>query len=1129
MRRATCGIIVINIQTVTTQAHQLQREFFPTRCIYYFVGCLVLSCATLGMSTASLAHAEELLFDSSASSTEYTQNVLGGYQIWNSGGVSCNEVPDWTISRMLVTLKRAPTPVFGFTFGAQIVHGGGMGVYNGANTQIAQQTYSTTSTSFAEYEFTWSSPQNLRALCTARGAATPIAIGYIRSSGSGVSRTKTSIDSHSGNFHDAGGESPTFDFALKLFGPSPAIPTVTLTADPPQVDEGATSTLSWSTQNATTCTASQGWSGVKAMSGSEVVTISATTSYVLDCFGAGSAVSATTTIVALPSGCTVNCFSNVLFLPGIESSRLYRPDYAGGTNRLWEPGNEEDVRDLFLNEAGDSMRDDIYAKEGDVLDEIPISGSNIYKSFLLDLESWKSTEGVIADYGVVAYDWRLSLEDILGYGNIIDDRLYYSGVHRATSTPYILQELRRLAATSRSGKVTIVAHSNGGLVAKALLKQLEDLQDPLLEKIDTVILVAVPQTGTPQALGALLHGFDQALPGDMFPFILTPETARAFASTAPMVYHLLPSSSYITGDGGAVRTPVATFDEGELTQPFIDAYGRAIGNSTELHTFLQGSEGRVQPVFDDLNNPSIASPTLLSYGEAAHAALDAWTPPSEIQVHEIAGWGEETLASIRYSTGVECIRISATHTCLEYRPKLLYSPEMVIDGDGTVVVASALAMSTSSPNVKRWWVDLKAFNDDNFVNRDHTNILEVSELRGFVRNLFISDQYILPTYVGHSSPLVEAAPMLYFILHSPLKLSARDSVGNEISSSASSIVGATYKRFGEVQYISVPASAAPTLHLEGYTQGSFTLEIKEVIGNTIVASTTFAGIPTATSTVASMVFTDGTIEHASPLNIDITGDGVIDKALVPPLNSILIPDIAPPTTALILEGVAGDNGWYRSQVTARFEANDEGDVDATHVSLDGAATSTTTTLIIPEGIHTVRYFSVDLAGNEEALSTREVKVDTTSPEVRIHSSTTTRDIIVEGVDSLSTTTSTKTLTSVTISDDAGNTTKVNLQKTFTKGLLTYARIASIQYGTSTPMSLPSSFLYGWNTKISPPVLISQTIVVDKTFGIQAVYDNSKNKTTIVVLKKGIPIQKSTVLGLVVVKLTSNKGVVNYSW
>ena len=66
--------------------------------------------------------------------------------------------------------------------------------------------------------------------------------------------------------------------------PTPA-PTVSLSANPTTVTSGGSSTLTWSSTNATSCTASGGWNGTKATSGSQSTgPLSATTDFSLTCF-----------------------------------------------------------------------------------------------------------------------------------------------------------------------------------------------------------------------------------------------------------------------------------------------------------------------------------------------------------------------------------------------------------------------------------------------------------------------------------------------------------------------------------------------------------------------------------------------------------------------------------------------------------------------------------------------------------------------------------------------------------------------------------------------------------------------------------------------------------------------------
>lgn len=83
--------------------------------------------------------------------------------------------------------------------------------------------------------------------------------------------------------------------ALCESAPTPQ-PTLTFTATPSTIDEGESSTLAWSTTNATSCTASNGWSGSKDTSGTQSVTPSNTTTYTLTCNGVGGNVSKSVTV-----------------------------------------------------------------------------------------------------------------------------------------------------------------------------------------------------------------------------------------------------------------------------------------------------------------------------------------------------------------------------------------------------------------------------------------------------------------------------------------------------------------------------------------------------------------------------------------------------------------------------------------------------------------------------------------------------------------------------------------------------------------------------------------------------------------------------------------------------------------
>ena len=75
-----------------------------------------------------------------------------------------------------------------------------------------------------------------------------------------------------------------------------AIPVVNLSASPLVINQGQSAILSWSSTDATSCTASGGWSGSRATSGSEVVSPALTTSYAISCTGDGGTASDSVTV-----------------------------------------------------------------------------------------------------------------------------------------------------------------------------------------------------------------------------------------------------------------------------------------------------------------------------------------------------------------------------------------------------------------------------------------------------------------------------------------------------------------------------------------------------------------------------------------------------------------------------------------------------------------------------------------------------------------------------------------------------------------------------------------------------------------------------------------------------------------
>ncbi|HEY4502843.1 MAG TPA: right-handed parallel beta-helix repeat-containing protein, partial [Candidatus Paceibacterota bacterium] len=591
-----------------------------------------------------------------------------------------------------------------------------------------------------------------------------------------------------------------------------------------------------------------------------------------------------------PTTCTTDCFSNVLFLPGVMGSRLYNST----DQELWVSKSDSRHAELALDNQGKSIDSTIRTKgdEAGIVEEIPINflpDPNIYKSFIDDLKKWKNDDKIIADYKLIPYDWRLSLNDIITNGATdINGNISYN-ISQNFSESFILKKLEELQLSSRTGKVTIIAHSNGGLVAKALIQKLNDTNNPLYDKIDKVILVAVPQVGTPDAVAMLLHGSEIG-PGGI---IMDNDRSRHLSENMPAIYNLLPSNGYFTTvDPAFAVDKIASFENIPFFNPQTSQYGVFISNATELKNYILGTDGRTKPSFSETLKPNIGNSALYTQAQSVHQILDSWQPSPSTKVIQVAGWGEETLAGLDYTT-----KKGATET-------ISYTPRMVVDGDGTVVVPSALWMSDSSSNVERWWVDLLTFNSPVLnINRKHKNILEIANLLGFIKSEiknvsgFTDPENII---VNNSSILISNKTRLRYILHSPLTLGITDAQGRYTGMDPvtkeirEEIPGVNYRQIGEVQFISVPTGVDYTLQLKGYQQGDFTLDIEKQQGNTVTDTTSFQGIPSSTTTVATVDIPANFEVATSSLKIDQNGDGVVDKTLPATPNGTTVYDTTPP-------------------------------------------------------------------------------------------------------------------------------------------------------------------------------------------------------------------------------------------
>ncbi len=578
-----------------------------------------------------------------------------------------------------------------------------------------------------------------------------------------------------------------------------------------------------------------------------------------------------------------SCTDNVLFIPGTEASRLYYRGTFGTEHQVWEPDFYTDIPYLAMNADGTSKYK-LYTKDiiGSLYGNNPVEksiaklrlGSNgvqVYGNFEQFMNGLVASS-TIKEWRAYPYDWRYGVRDIVNNGTLTE--IPNGTIKRV----YIENVLEQLASTSPTGKVTIIAHSNGGLVAKALMQKLS--ADGKSDLVDKLIMVSTPQWGTPEAIGVMLHGDGQT---QALGLIMNGKDARAITKTIPDTYDLLPSPTYFAH----VSTPVVTFDtNGSLTKKFATAFGATITSFSKLEDFLENSAGLDSQIgdVDALRTPIVLSSTLINKAAETHATLDTWTPSPAIAVTAIAGWGQDTVKTLAYTTQYKtvCNYLSASVigalepscTNIAY---LEHTPITTQDGDGTVVSPSAVG------NVgQKLYFNIKGF-DNNYTEKIiHRNITSAFPIQYIIKNILTHINPTTVQYITTSKPTSGTSPIkLRISSHSPVNLivtgvNGKQSgvvhiPGTDFSGVKRDILGSSVQVFDSEEYINVPKSGTYHIVAKGYANGPTTLRIETISSNGVASTTeTFANIPTTASSTVTFSLTNG--KPTSPV-IDLTGTG----------------------------------------------------------------------------------------------------------------------------------------------------------------------------------------------------------------------------------------------------------------
>ncbi len=545
------------------------------------------------------------------------------------------------------------------------------------------------------------------------------------------------------------------------------------------------------------------------------------------------------------------CCSNVLFIPGLEGSRLYDSNAT-----LWEPGSNADVEKLYLDESGQSITANIYTK--DIIDRPKLLGLSVGQSIYSGFISFLNrliTQGSVTSWQAFAYDWRHDPMAIARSGTLTDTNGTLSTLE---------QNLQGLAQTSKTGKVTIIAHSNGGLIAKSFIKYLTEAgKTSLLDVIDTLVLVAVPELGSPLAVPALLHGYDQDLVGGL---LLNKSVARSLAVNMPDAYTLLPSDPYFKDSA-----PLITFDPSVKNFPELKKYaGSTIGSADQLAAFITDTN-RKTVTKTDTEMPLAGNKKLVTAAHSLHDQLDNWQLPSSINVVRIIGTGISTLMSSMYKQGCYIPSLCQLGFWLDL------IPNFSVTGDGVVPTKSVLKTGEVH------YINLAQTNRENNENRDHKNILETTKAQEMVTDIL--------THTNSVSVQNTAEPSAAYwniSVHSPVDLIVMDNIGRQTGASTTptgikykleEIPNSKYFEVGEGAYVLVNEPIQPRIKISGTGFGTFTVSITKTLSDEST-TTVFANIPTNPETGAEITVS----ETVPTLRLDSEGDGIFESTIKPQTN-----------------------------------------------------------------------------------------------------------------------------------------------------------------------------------------------------------------------------------------------------
>lgn len=467
----------------------------------------------------------------------------------------------------------------------------------------------------------------------------------------------------------------------------------------------------------------------------------------------------------------------VLIVPGIMSTELEKNGellWADVVRMMWS--TDEFMDPLVFDKNLTPSDSDVYITD--------VIRSKIALNYTEGLINEFKNQGYMEnqDLFLFPYDWRYGVS-----GKYSDGK---------TNVDLLKEKINSILTQTGADKIDVVAHSNGGLIAKKYV-----MENPNSHKINKAIFVGVPNTGAVKAVKALVAGDNMGISFGIWG--LSDSEMKKISENLPVSYDLLPSQEYYNDAGGFVSVisgKVSNVAKNDLDYAEFENYlldknlnSAAMENSKNLHT-------------SDFDNYDLRT--------------------AGIDLYNIVGCKSATLTSFVESQITDSLG----------NKNIAYGNIELKTGDGTVSTISATNLPIDS--AKQFYA----------VKTEHSDLLSSDGSRQEIVNLISGSDLPVNSRITQDINQCDLNGKIISIF-SPVNISVKDENGNELKladdkSIKNQIAGADFEIWGDHKFVFLPTDENQNyqISLQGTDSGTATIKTQQVIGDTSGNAEVFSNI-----------------------------------------------------------------------------------------------------------------------------------------------------------------------------------------------------------------------------------------------------------------------------------------------